>query len=390
MIRSRFLRSLVALAALTAGGAAFAQSPQCQRYRAELAAMGQGGGNQAAAAAERQRQEIVRLVSYYKSIGCERGGLANFFGAGPVPPECGSINRRIEQAEASYDRLRAQAADAGGSDARRQQLLIAIEQTCNAPQQEAAGPRGFFESLFGPPRGARGPAQAPLDGELPPEEGEVALGGGRLICVRTCDGYAFPLSNQPAGGRDGADEMCQALCPGAETAAFSAPSSDDALERAVSLKGTPYRSLPGAFKFQKTFDASCTCKKEGESWAQILARAESMIGPGRGDVLVTAQKAEELSRARPAAPPAPAQRRPDPKRAAVDAAEAQAAADAGASAPTASQESSGIGPKAIETDRVVARGEGRNQEVVSGDGTKRVVRVVAPNLIPVPIPEKAQ
>lgn len=387
MTRSLVLRSLVALAALTAGEAALAQSAQCQRYRAELASLDQGGGNQAAVSAERQRAEIVRLVSYYKSIGCERSGPFGGLFGGSVPAECGSINQRIRQMEANYDRLRAQVDETGGMESRRRQLMAAIEQTCNAPQQDAfAGPRGFFESLFGPPRGARPSPQAPGDPGAVPEE-ELALGGGRLVCVRTCDGFAFPLSSSPSNGREGADEMCQALCPGAETAAFSAPSGDDALDRAVSLKGTPYRSLPAAFKFQKSFDGSCSCKKDGESWAQILNRAESMLGQ-RGDMIVTAQKADELSRAKPATPPAPA-RKPDPKRANNDAAEAQAIAEMGAAAPTASQESSGIGPKAIETNKVLAKGDGQNQEIVTADGKKRVVRVVAPSLIPVPVPERS-
>jgi Protein of unknown function (DUF2865) len=383
MTRSFLLRSLVALLALGAGEAALAQSAQCQRYQAELAALDQGGGNQAAATAERQRAELVRLVSYYKSIGCERSGpFGGLFGGGAVPAECGPIQQRIRVMESNYDRLRAQVQDLGGAEARRRQLVAAIEQTCNAPQRDAfAGPRGFFESLFG--RRGPGPEAGPAPGEGMPEE-EPALGGGRLVCVRTCDGFAFPLGASPGNGREGADELCQALCPGAETAAFSAPGGDESLDHAISLRGVPYRSLPTAFKFQKTFDASCTCKKEGESWAQVLNRAESLLGQ-RGDIIVTAQKAEELSRAKAAANPAAA-RKADPKRPNNDAAEAQAAAD-GAAAPTASQESAGIGPNVIESSRVVAKGEGRTQEIVTSDGTKRAVRVVAPNLIPVPVPE---
>jgi Protein of unknown function (DUF2865) len=383
MTRSFILRSFIALAAVAVGDAALAQSGQCQRYRAELAALDQGARNQAAASAERQRAEIGRLVSYYKSIGCERGGLfgGGLFGGSAVPAECGSISQRIRQMEANHERLRAQIEEVGGSDARRRQLVAAIEHTCNA-QEAFAGPRSFFESLFGPPRVLRREAPTdPIEG-MPGEDG--ALGGRRLVCVRTCDGFSFPLSNPPSAGREGADEMCQALCPGTETAAFATPGGDDALDRAISLKGTPYRSLPTAFKFQKSFDGSCTCKKDGESWAQILGRAESMLAQQRGDIIVTAQKAEELSRPKAAAP-APA-RKPDPKKP-NDAAEAQAAAEAGAAAPTASQESSGIGPKSIETGRVVARGEGPQREIATADGSKRTVRVVAPNLIPVPAPE---
>ena len=119
------------------------------------------------------------------------------------------------------------------------------------------------------------------------------LGGGRIVCVRACDGFFFPLESRPA--RASEDQLCQALCPGAEAAAYRMP-ADGEIAEAVSSRGRPYVRLANAFKFQKAFDPSCSCKKEGESWAQALQKAERMIERGRGDLVVTAAKAEELSR----------------------------------------------------------------------------------------------
>jgi hypothetical protein len=91
--------------------------------------------------------------------------------------------------------------------------------------------------------------------------------------------------------------MCQALCPGAETAAYTIPRGADAdIAQAVSLRGRPYTKLAGAFKYQKSFDPSCSCRKPGQSWAEALQKAEKMIERGPGDIIVTAKKAEELSR----------------------------------------------------------------------------------------------
>jgi len=232
-----------------------------------------------------------------------------------------------------------------------------------------------------------------------------SLAGGRLVCVRACDGFFFPLSNAP-DGRSGADQMCQALCPGAETAAYSMPSGEETeLDRAVSLKGKPYARLAAAFKFQKGVDPSCSCKKEGQTWAQALGRAETMLGRRPGDIIVTAQKAEELSRPKIAMA---AKRGRDKTLKAgkpldvettgsVQAAPAQAAAakaseatDNGpkaedvASVPTASRESAGIGPKSIEGPKVVAQTDGPKREVTDDQGAKRTVRIVAPTIIPVP------
>lgn len=391
MTTRHFLRSALALAALlAAGGTALAQSPLCQRYRAELASLDRGGGQQAAA--ERQRVEIARLTGYYRSIGCEQRGPFSLFGG--APPECGSISQRIQQLEANYSAIASQAGDPGRLDIRRRELQAAIDQTCATGQPEA-GPRGFFESLFGAPRGGR--VQDNPAGGAPPDiaeqpEGERPLGGGRLVCVRSCDGFFFPLSAAP-GGRQNADEMCQALCPGSETTAFSMSGSDDALSRAVSLRGKPYSTLPNAFRYQKAFDESCSCKKEGQNWAQILRQAEGMLDQKRGDILVTAQKSEELSRPKAAQAQAQAQAQApvtaQSKRAAdkkaAEAAEAQEAVDqAAAAAPTASRESSGIGPQSIETSKVVGATEGPKKEVPVSNGARRTVRTIAPNVIPVP------
>ena len=381
MRKRLLLRSLLALAAfLAAGETAFAQMEACQRYRAELAAL-ERGGRPVSAAAERQRVEIARMENYFRSIGCgQRGIFGGVFGSGE-PAECGPIAQRLRQMQATYASLMAQ--DGGQVEARRRQLRVAVDQTCNAGNPGFSGARGFFESLFGAPRGPR----QPLDPQRMPDnpealEAERPLGGRRLVCVRSCDGYFFPLSN---GNRERADTMCQALCPGAETAAFAMPGSDDALDRAVSLRGTPYTSTPNAFKFQKSVDDSCSCKKSGESWAQILRRAESMIEQRRGDIIVTAEKAEELSR--PKVTPVQARekdRKPAEKKTSNDAEETEEAAQAGASAPTASQDSSGIGPQSIEGSRVVGSGEGPKQDLTTGDGGRRSVRVIAPDIIPVP------
>jgi len=372
MKKRNLFRNLLTVAAfLAAGGAAFAQSAECQRFRAELANLERGGGSPAAGQAQAARAEIGRLVGYYRQIGCERGPLG--FLSGAPPAECGPIAQRIRQLETNFARLSAESGDAGGIELRRRQLMGAIQQTCSVEQ-----PRGFFESLFGPPRNQQQPQQQIMPEGQPiisEDDQNQSLGGRRLVCVRTCDGSFFPLSNTP-GGRQKAAEMCQALCPGTETVAFATPGGDNAMNRAVSLSGRPYASLANAFKYKKAYDSSCACKKDNESWAVVLRKAESMLEQRKGDIIVTAEKAEELSR------PKVVQARKAVEKKVQD--EAKEAAETAAAAPTASKESSGIGPQSIESNRVVNQGEGAKKDVVTGDGQKRTVRVVAPDVIPVP------
>jgi hypothetical protein len=188
--------------------------------------------------------------------------------------------------------------------------------------------------------------------------------------------------------------MCQALCPGQETKAyFMSPTGD--IEGAVGVDGQPYTALANAGKFQRSFDPNCGCRKPGESWAQVLQQAEALLDRRKGDILVTEAKAEELSRAK-----APEARKPDPKkpdprqsrnaRSKPDPAATATTADPsiaqqaaiGAQAPTASQESAGIGPRNLPAQNVVGKNAGETREVVAPDGEKRVVRVIGSGLAP--------
>ena len=417
--RSLLSLTLVLAGLFATGEAARAQSAACQRYRAELASLG-SGGSRMLGAAHQQRAEIARMSGYYHSSGCSQGGF--FFGP---PPECSAIAQRLQAMQANYGRLASQSHDSG---ARRRQLIAAIQQACQ-PQREgrlevkpAREPveKPLVEKVrrtrtdeeeSRPRRSLSGdrlkplvekPRRASTDGDE--SRPRRRLGGGRLVCVRTCDGSFFPLSNAP-DGRSGADKMCQALCPGAETAAYSMPSGEDTeLDRAVSLKGKPYTRLAAAFKFQKSFDPSCSCRKDGQTWAQALTRAEKMLGPQRGDIIVTARKAEELSRPKIALA---AKRGRDknlklgkplnvettgsvlaPAQAAAaktsETTESRTHAEDIASIPTASRASAGIGPKSIEGAKVLDQTDGPKHELTDDQGGKRTVRIVAPTIIPVP------
>jgi len=369
MTKTSFLRTLIAATAFLAGAqAALAQSAQCQRFQAELAALERSGGNAPTGQMRALRAEIKRPVAYYPNIGRGRGPLG--FLAGPPPPASGSIAQQIRQLEAGYARPSAEAVDQGQIEARRRQLQVAVQQTCSTE------PRGFFESLFGAPRQQQQQQIMPEGQPIIADDGPPSMGGGRLICVKTCDGSFFPLTTPPGGGQS-ANEMCQALCPGTETLAFAYPGGDQGLNRAASLSGNqPYTSLANAFKFRKSFDESCACKKQDESWAVVLRKAESMLEQRKGDLIVTAEQAEELSR-----PKAQAARKAADKKAEE---EAKEAAEIAAAAPTASKESAGIGPQSIDNTTVVRQGEGAKREVAANNGQKKTVRVIAPDVIPVP------
>jgi hypothetical protein len=369
----RFGTALLALAAMS--GAAVAQSPSCEAWRSELSSLqGQSSGDpRAAQAAQRVGAQLAQATSQYRSMGCERGGFL-FFGAQP-PPQCGGLRAQISQLQAQYGGLQRQA-QGGGVEQRRAQLAAAINNNCRGQQ------RGFFETIFGlePRRGEIDSTLPELDPDRVIEPEKPRSGGAYTVCVRSCDGFFFPLSNSP-GGREGADEMCQALCPGSETTAYGMTSGGDIQNAASRSTGQPYSSLPNAGKYQRSFDSTCTCRGQGQSWSQALKDAEYLLD--KRDVIVTEQRAAELSRPK-------VDTKADPKRRGAAPATVQPAAVPDVpdekplpseNSPTSGTESAGVGPSTIG-EKVLDKGDGLKSETRSVTGEKRAVRIVAPNLAP--------
>ena len=93
----------------------------------------------------------------------------------------------------------------------------------------------------------------------------------RTLCVRTCDGYYFPISYSTIPGKFAEDEaLCRRMCPAAEVDLFSHRNPGEDVNRAVSLSGKPYTELPTAFSYRKQLNPACSCRAPGQSWADAL------------------------------------------------------------------------------------------------------------------------
>ncbi len=101
----------------------------------------------------------------------------------------------------------------------------------------------------------------------------------RTVCVRTCDGYLFPLAN--LDGRTAPPEQeqaCAAACPGAETALYTVRAGEE-LDQAVSRTGKPYRSLAAAFAHRSKRIQNCTCSPGPGGYARLLL-TDTTLRPG--------------------------------------------------------------------------------------------------------------
>ncbi|MGX7708319.1 DUF2865 domain-containing protein [Methylobacterium sp. Gmos1] len=123
-----------------------------------------------------------------------------------------------------------------------------------------------------PVRPAREPAPAA-------SRHDGAASHARTVCVRTCDGYMFPLANLAKGDAAPAQEKaCAAACPGAETALYTVRAGEE-LDQAVSRAGKPYRSLAAAFSYRSRLTPSCSCNPGAGGYARLLLR-DASLRPG--------------------------------------------------------------------------------------------------------------
>jgi hypothetical protein len=391
--------AIAVLASVFAATEALAESADCARLRAAIASAPRGGGGQLAAAAARQRSELARTSAYANSIGCNNQKFL-FFGSEP-PPQCGEIKGQIARMQASLADLEARS---GGG---REDLAARYNSEC----LNAAQPRNFFEALFG--GGAR--TQEPFSPDaLSPDEQQQTLqqsienekrganvsAGSYAVCVRTCDGSFFPVSYGGASGR--LEDVCRSLCPNADVQLYSFPFGGT-IEQAVSITGERYVDIPNAFKFQQSYDATCSCRRKGESWAQALAAAEAKYGHEARDILVTPEKSAEMSRpiiAKVSADPKAKAGKTNGKPGAPDATggpDAQASdpslTGAGpglnangedtalsAAAATVSREASGIAGGAAQSGTFYSTTQGQSVTETGPDGVKTKVRIVGPAL----------
>lgn len=75
----------------------------------------------------------------------------------------------------------------------------------------------------------------------------------RTTCVRTCDGYFFPMSNAASVGDFERDQKnCRSSCPGTEIQVFySRGMGDDSADMTSSVTGRPYSELPTAYLYKQ-------------------------------------------------------------------------------------------------------------------------------------------
>jgi hypothetical protein len=318
-------------------------NPVCARLEGQLGAIDRGTIDPARAdqirryedSSRQQQAELDRLNAQARRLGCSSGGFFSLFSG--QSPQCTPLNQQIQQTRGNLERTladldRMQGGASGDREAQRQTVIAALAQNNCGPQYRAAAnqQRGFFDTIFGGNRGGG------YGGDSGGGLFSSPSGSYRTVCVRTCDGYYYPISYATSQDRFGEDaQTCQATCPASEVVLMTNRTGED-INQAVSTSGAPYTSLANAFRYRKEVVPSCGCRAPGQSWAQALGQVRDTTMQS-DDIVVTPGVAQKMSQ------PRDNQGRPirqemktlDPKAAAAAASAAQAAApsDEGDTAP---------------------------------------------------------
>lgn len=84
----------------------------------------------------------------------------------------------------------------------------------------------------------------------------------RTVCVRSCDGYYWPVSFATTKSTFESDQAtCQQSCGGPKQARlFVYKNPGEQPEDMEDLDGKPYKRTPTAFQFRASYDESCKCR----------------------------------------------------------------------------------------------------------------------------------
>ena len=288
--------ALIAVAVLLAAllpEVSHAASRICRQLEAELAAT-EGGLRPVAqsrrqeAAIARQREQLQLAKRQARKSGCS----FRLFGGGSN--SCAAMNQNIDRMErnlAALERGRSRSANAGSSRSRSQILAALRANGCRDEavakrRQPLDGARNLFDHIFGggirqrsaldelgepvlrddDSRSVRRVPREPQGGWVN-DNGRIRYsappGRYRTLCVRTCDGYYFPMSTSSSPSDFERDQSnCQTSCPGTEVQIYYHRPEQESDSMVSGLSGQPYADLPTAWLYKQidvSSPAGCAC-----------------------------------------------------------------------------------------------------------------------------------
>lgn len=246
------------------GRPASSQDLRCAQLEHELAnewvtrQQGQDNGVRLEAEIRKYDRIFQQSQAQAEQQGCYRSNF--IFGRSLVrTPRCMRIADRIEDARRRLEALNAQRqASRGGNSRRRDDLVAALARAgCGTQYQQqtrrssGGGFLSWLEEDFWDTRPRQGLQTSRIE----------QFATYRTLCVRSCDGYYFPISFSTLPSNFGQDvQKCQSQCAApAELFVYRNPGEEP--EQMVSSDGQrAYSDLANAWRYRKEFVKGCSCK----------------------------------------------------------------------------------------------------------------------------------
>jgi hypothetical protein len=224
------------------------------------------------------------------------------------PALCKRYAQTIDKRSARLANLQSTAVQSRGSLPSRQQILASMNANgCNGGTTSArnsdeasnTGRKTLFEVLFGkssePPANVmasrssddrpaqrKNPATNPetlatsYEGTDPGGNVIVKKGGYRTLCVRTCDGYYFPISFSAQSRNFPRDQnACSAMCPSGNAKLYYHAVPEQESDDMISVADKkPYSELPNAFNYRTSGVRSvpgCSCHSVQNSQMSVVS-----------------------------------------------------------------------------------------------------------------------
>lgn len=276
-----------------AGGRGSAQQERCARLEQQLATdwlhgqQEQGRGPQL----EQEMQRVDRTYQQAQAQAEREGCYESVFIFGRAlrrTPRCLQIHGQIEDSRRQLALLQEQrqATRRGGTRVRQDDLIRELArhgcgETYSREARRRGGGGGFFGWFGDRPNFEEGRRRRDTQTSR-----IVPFATYRTMCVRTCDGYYFPVSfsTLPNGFANDATQ-CQSRCAApTELYVYRNPGEDP--EQMISADGTSaYNDLPNAWRHRKEFVEGCSCnvaEYDPEQANSAPDRAGTDAAPGTG------------------------------------------------------------------------------------------------------------
>ena len=245
---------------------AFAQVNYCQKLSASLRSLERNKDYRSYKRNSATYQKAAKELKQQESL-FVRGGCQRQLNAGQkLSSQCRTLAKRILKARPKVERLK-NSVETGQLIARkREQILQQIAaRGCNSRNSNSRltitnkrnnqGPQTLFDILFG-----NKDIEIRADDDFAMQTNLPTI---RTVCVRSCDGFFWPISFSTIPEYLYEDaEQCQIEGKGADVELYYYRNPGETIEEMVSISGVPYKSSPNAFRYKDEYDRSCTIKKQ--------------------------------------------------------------------------------------------------------------------------------